>query len=90
MTLIRFWIDSQDQRKRPTSAKPTKSCGQPKVASKLRQSLDAPAPKRHWEKSSLAWSSFNARELKVKSSVVPQLQSSAGRPASANNRNRPR
>lgn len=51
-------------KRRPTSAGASKP-----VKSKVRQSVEEGGYKRKWERSSIAWSSYNARELNTSSSL---------------------
>lgn len=51
----------------------------------VRESIESAGYQRHWERSSIAWGSYNQRELSTKSSI--RGQPSRGRPSSAS-RNR--
>ncbi|XP_076472198.1 uncharacterized protein LOC143301651 [Babylonia areolata] len=41
----------------------------PSPTSKVRASIEAPQPNRHWMRSSIAWSSYHPRELRTRSSL---------------------
>ncbi|CAH1787023.1 unnamed protein product [Owenia fusiformis] len=80
----------RDNLPSPKPPKPTKSKAKPAVSSKVKETIESKSYTRHWQKSSTAWSSYNPRELKSRSSLP--LRSSMPSPVSnksKSNINRP-
>ncbi|KAK7099182.1 uncharacterized protein [Littorina saxatilis] len=73
----------QQQKKRINQARPTVPQGRPSPTSKVRASIDAPPPNRRWMRSSTAWSSYNPRELRTRSSCNFQQRGGAVRQSAA-------
>ncbi|KAJ8299783.1 hypothetical protein KUTeg_023843 [Tegillarca granosa] len=79
-------INTTTKPKRPCSGNGRgKRAGNINARSIVRESIESAGYQRHWERSSIAWGSYNQRELSTKSSI--RGQSARGRPSSAS-RNR--
>ena len=66
------------QRKKTTGQSRPQPQRKPSPTSKVRASIEAPAASRHWMRSSIAWSSYNPRELRTRSSLNFQQGSTSG------------
>ncbi|XP_069132056.1 uncharacterized protein [Argopecten irradians] len=78
-------VEQDVSSKPPTSGEPKKSSSKNQKKSKVRSSTETPSYQRHWERSSIAWGSYNPRELSTKSSLKGP-QNSKARPSSASRR----
>ncbi|XP_033751788.1 uncharacterized protein LOC117335722 isoform X2 [Pecten maximus] len=84
-SLLEQIVEQDVSRKPPASGEPKKSSSKNNKKSKVRKSMETPGYQRHWERSSIAWGSYNPRELSTNSSVKGP-QNSKARPSSASRR----
>ncbi|OWF51484.1 uncharacterized protein LOC110449096 [Mizuhopecten yessoensis] len=84
--LLEQIVELDISRKPPVSGEPsTRKGSKNSKKSKVRSSIEAPGYHRHWERSSIAWGSYNPRELSTNSSVKGP-QNIKARPSSASRR----